>query len=268
MSNASNINPSCPFLGLVDDVDTSLAFPSVWNNCHRSRPPTAPTLKHQTEFCLNDNYRSCPVFLIQHIGPLPKHLRAPHNHANTKNSLGRNLALALISLGIVALLTWGLLTEGSFAPLAFGTATPTASLMPFPTSTDTPLPTATASLIPSATYTFTASVTGTPPTPTSTWTPTSTSTPTPTPTFTATSTSTYTSTPSPTLTWTPTWTPTPTVPPSKHQLDMVIGTDYKFIIHQVAGGESLNQYAYKYNTSTATILAVNHNLKTPCRAAQ
>lgn len=47
---------------------------------------------------------------------------------------------------------------------------------------------------------------------------------------------------------------------------MVIGTDYKFIIHQVTGGESLNQYAYQYGTSTGAILAVNHNLKTPVRS--
>ena len=32
------------------------------------------------------------------------------------------------------------------------------------------------------------------------------------------------------------------------------------------GGESLNQFAYQYRTSTGAILTVNHNLKTPVQS--
>jgi LysM repeat protein len=46
-------------------------------------------------------------------------------------------------------------------------------------------------------------------------------------------------------------------------LDVVIGTDYKFVIHQVSTGEDLSQYAKKYNTSVAAILAVNYGLAGP-----
>jgi hypothetical protein len=43
-------------------------------------------------------------------------------------------------------------------------------------------------------------------------------------------------------------------------LDVLIGTDYKFVIHKVLTGEDLNQYAAKYNTSVEAIIAVNYGL--------
>jgi LysM repeat protein len=51
-------------------------------------------------------------------------------------------------------------------------------------------------------------------------------------------------------------TATPTNTPS--QLEVLIGTDYKFVIHKVLTGEDLNQYATKYNTSVDAIKAVNY----------
>jgi hypothetical protein len=44
---------------------------------------------------------------------------------------------------------------------------------------------------------------------------------------------------------------------------MPIGGDYKFVIHRVAGGESLDQYAQKYRTSVEAIHSVSYSLKTP-----
>lgn len=44
MRNAQYNNRTCPFLGLLDDADTSLDFPSVWNYCHRARPIAPRTL--------------------------------------------------------------------------------------------------------------------------------------------------------------------------------------------------------------------------------
>jgi hypothetical protein len=50
---------------------------------------------------------------------------------------------------------------------------------------------------------------------------------------------------------------------SKRQLDQPIGSDYKFVIHRILEGESLNQYASKYNTSIEAILTINYDLRTP-----
>jgi len=49
----------------------------------------------------------------------------------------------------------------------------------------------------------------------------------------------------------------------QHQLEVPIGTDYKFIIHRVLGGENLEQYATKYDTSVQAIIALNYAPITP-----
>jgi hypothetical protein len=58
---------------------------------------------------------------------------------------------------------------------------------------------------------------------------------------------------------------TSTAFPSKRRLEMFLGTEYKFLIHKVSGGENFNLYADKYNTSVEAIVTVNHNLKLPVR---
>ena len=244
---------TCPYLGLWDDADTSLAFPSVWNNCFRSHPPAIPKLKHQAEFCLSDNYRACPLFLSQQSMPLPKHLRALSDPLKKKRiSFGRNLVILLVLAVIMLVLAWGYLSGGSFAPLTIGTKTPTASITAAPTSTNTPSLTATASLTSTTTQTATmrviasGSVTITSP-----------------PTRTAATTRTPSLAPLPIHTATRVQTKTPTLSLSSHRLDLPIGTDHKFVIHKVLNGENLNQYAATYNTSVEAILAVSYKLKAP-----
>ena len=51
----------------------------------------------------------------------------------------------------------------------------------------------------------------------------------------------------------------------RRQLDVPIGTDYKFVIHKIAGGENMNRYAEQYHTTTAAIQSVNYKLRTPLR---
>ena len=48
-----------------------------------------------------------------------------------------------------------------------------------------------------------------------------------------------------------------------HKLDVPIGTDHQFIIHQVLEGESLEQYAVLYNTNRETITQLNYFLPVP-----
>lgn len=57
----------------------------------------------------------------------------------------------------------------------------------------------------------------------------------------------------------------PTLTPTRipNRLDVPIGKYEKFIIHKVAKGESIQQYAEDYNTSSEAIKAVNHNLLIP-----
>lgn len=65
----------CSFLGRDEDPQTILAYPSIWNKCHRARPVVSPNLKHQNIFCLSTNFHSCPM-LQKTRGSLPSNLRA------------------------------------------------------------------------------------------------------------------------------------------------------------------------------------------------
>ena len=214
MSNASSTNRTCPSLGLMDDAETSLAFPSIWNNCYRSRPISSPKIKYQEEFCLCEHHRECPLFLSEQTVPLPGHIRAARSRV--KGTKRTSLFMILIVTGVLLALAWGLWSQGLFSLLGFGKATQTTvSVMVAPTISDTSTPMATASLYP--TLTSTAAV----------------------------------------------QTNTPAVPLSRHQLEMQIGTDHKFLIHSVLEGENLDQYAPKYKTSVESIVAVNHKLTPP-----
>ncbi len=226
MSNASPTNRTCPSLGLMDDPETSLAFPSIWNNCYRSRPIAPPKLKYQEEFCLCENHRECPLFLSGQTAPLPGHIRAARRRV--KKTKGTFLLLVLIVIAIILVLVWGAWTQGLFSPFMIDKAAVAASVWPVTTS-ESPSPTMTVSMPPALVHTPTVlplsgnfvDLTATIQTGTS------------------------------------------EQPLSRHQLELPIGTDHKFLIHSVLEGENLDQYAPKYNTSVDAIMAVNHTLQPP-----
>lgn len=55
----------CPYLGLPDDNQTRMAFPSEGNLCHKAQPPASIAREHQSGFCLSSQHIACPVFLAQ-----------------------------------------------------------------------------------------------------------------------------------------------------------------------------------------------------------
>ena len=65
----------CPHLGIEEDRQTCLAYPSGWNLCHRSRPAFMVRLGYQRKTCLLPAHAACPVFQSQRIAPLPAELR-------------------------------------------------------------------------------------------------------------------------------------------------------------------------------------------------
>jgi hypothetical protein len=231
MNDENHTNRPCPFLGLLDDPETTQGFPSIWNYCHHSQPIALPAIEHQEEFCLGGKHRECRVFLSQQAVPLPADIRSPIVPAGGKRSgLRQKLVVGLTTLGVILVLGWEISSKGMFAIPGIGKSTQTAIPTAISTATETPPP-----------------VTDIPPSATMT------SSPFPTLTILA----------SPSTPYTPTLfiTATPTVTPS--QFDVLIGSDYKFVIHKVLTGEDLNQYAAKYNTSVETILAVNHGITVP-----
>ena len=69
----------CPHLGLLEDEQTCLAYPSRWNICHHAQPASAVGLEHQRMICLLPAHTSCPVFQSEEAMPLPEQLRG-HRH--------------------------------------------------------------------------------------------------------------------------------------------------------------------------------------------
>ena len=52
----------CPYLGIEEDRQTCLAYPSRWNLCHRSRPASTVRRGHQRSSCLSAEHTGCPFF--------------------------------------------------------------------------------------------------------------------------------------------------------------------------------------------------------------
>lgn len=53
----------CPYLGVEDDPETAVAFPSPRNRCYRTAPPDAIKVSHQANHCLGSGHLACPIFL-------------------------------------------------------------------------------------------------------------------------------------------------------------------------------------------------------------
>jgi len=162
----------CPFLGLADDPQTRLAYPSVWNLCQRAAPPAAAREEHQRLYCLTSRYGTCPVLLSKQNAPLPDAIRAPRvesGQGRWRISLSVVAAAGLLLLGLVSGWTarsylWSLMSSGE----AIGAGLPTVSPSPDMASgawrlTSSPSPTASLNLSPEPpTLTVTPSPTATP----------------------------------------------------------------------------------------------------------
>ena len=104
MNRTMNI---CPYLGMAEDVATNTSFPSLWNHCHNSKPVEVVEFTHQHNYCLTENYKTCPVYLrvMWSEGkkkPLPSSLRVPRNQLGNKQAF--NWKIIPLSLLILAFL--------------------------------------------------------------------------------------------------------------------------------------------------------------------
>lgn len=219
INDSSEIEESsvmCPYIGMLEDASTCLAYPSILNHCCRCNPRAIPDLKFQARYCLNTAFHTCPVFLGQAGERFPAEHRLIQNGREPAKRNWWIVLAGVLGLALIALLVWllPLLSRWSAATLSNtptlgtqialipDTATPTPTEVP--TSTEIPI-------TPTPRVVFVVITLESSPTPTST--ATSTATPTPTATATATRpawyywTSTRTRTPEPP----PTNTPTPVI---------------------------------------------------------
>lgn len=95
----------CPYLGLLQDSQTALAFPSASNLCYNAKPLASPNLEYQSSFCLKGRQHThCPVFIRSELAPLPTEITSLRVK---KPLMGRPInkqIILLILLGLVVLI--------------------------------------------------------------------------------------------------------------------------------------------------------------------
>jgi len=65
----------CPYIGLINDVNSYSEFPSDLNYCHHSQPLALPVFIHQRDFCLSSRYSECPMLSSTRYKRLPPEIR-------------------------------------------------------------------------------------------------------------------------------------------------------------------------------------------------
>jgi hypothetical protein len=129
----------CPFLGLKEDPDSVLNFPSQGNCCHHANPITPVTTIHQSKFCLTSNYLRCPVYITDKNAPLPPELVGKYEDKQpSKNIILIGAIISILTITIVVIL-FMLRNNGSkFSTIQQMTITATSKDMA--TNIDTPIP--------------------------------------------------------------------------------------------------------------------------------
>jgi LysM repeat protein len=62
---------TCPYLGTSDDPQTSMAYPSGNNYCHRVKSLASPSLAYQRSYCMNAAHVQCEAYTGSQLKTLP-----------------------------------------------------------------------------------------------------------------------------------------------------------------------------------------------------
>ncbi len=144
---------TCPFLGLLEDAETALNYPTAWNYCHRAKPVEPVSPEHQQTHCLTAEYQTCPVFQRKKAAALPKTLRTPDLPVEIKTQqrastikrytpLGIGFFSVLIVGGILLAGFLGLFTGAGFLNTPAATTTQKSPPTQLPAGQENPIPTA------------------------------------------------------------------------------------------------------------------------------
>lgn len=91
----------CPFLGLPDDPDTRLDFPSPGNVCHKASPSGPIKVDYQHHTCLTGQHAQCPIYTAAQPVPVPNALLAAAPRIRLPQSLTSLGRLPLVLGGVV-----------------------------------------------------------------------------------------------------------------------------------------------------------------------
>ena len=71
----NEIEPICPYIGILIDPQTAIAYPAEGNYCHRVLPAIPPNYEHQKAYCLSKSFVKCPFFTQKSGRSMPKYIR-------------------------------------------------------------------------------------------------------------------------------------------------------------------------------------------------
>jgi LysM repeat protein len=152
--------PACPYIGLQDDPETQVAFPSEINFCHHLKTPGPVSLEYQRTFCQSGRHILCEIFPEGHYTRLPARAQVVAGEGTLIRRpwlLTVVIMLFLFVAGGVALSqpSWRLLHFFLEAPPQIG------KTLPAPPVTVPPSPTQPSATAASADFTSTAEITTT-----------------------------------------------------------------------------------------------------------
>lgn len=120
----------CPFLGLDDDRETALSYPSVHNYCYHVKPASSVNLIQQRQFCLSNKYNTCPVYSGEIVNKLPEGWGS-QKKLPIKPKPWMAWALVIFAIVVIVLVSYllGLFDKPANTPTVLNTTTPTTSIV-------------------------------------------------------------------------------------------------------------------------------------------
>jgi len=106
--NADRNTQVCPFLGLSDDPETALSFPSPHNRCYHAKQALSVNLEFQRSYCLVANHISCEEYNSDAANPLPPNSRNGDTDTR-KKSIFPGVLIVFLAFAVVALVFWQVL---------------------------------------------------------------------------------------------------------------------------------------------------------------
>jgi len=143
----------CPYLGVDDDRETALSYPSEHNCCYNVKPMKSVNLAQQRQYCLSSMYNKCPIYTSENLTKLPDGWggRKPIE-IKPKPWMLISLAIFLVSAVILVSYWFGAfkkpevqqLPQIAITPTIFvSDSSPTIEVGIVPIVTETPVPTVT-----------------------------------------------------------------------------------------------------------------------------
>ena len=72
----NTIITKCPYLGILQNRETSFAYPTSVNKCYKISPAGSIDLSFQEEMCLTNHFYACPVYVEASDNTLPEEVLA------------------------------------------------------------------------------------------------------------------------------------------------------------------------------------------------